>query len=276
MKLCILLLFCLLRATRGQMMGGLEAEEGAFPFAVQIHSPRCRRSRCMCGGSVIGGNRFGNRWVITAAHCVWDLVTRRNYEVKVVAGDIWRVPDYWGLRPNRVEMIPEWILRHPNYEASPHDYDLGLLFFKQRITVNDRIRAIGLPAMRGHGDRELPSPGDQCIVMGWGNTRLNPIKEIISFDPPLKLKVGYLRVRDVTYHHIIFHLDRNGVYPLHGDSGSPLLCKDSDGSWKQFGLYRGANLTHDFGYFMRLESFRGWIDTTQFNIEKLFFWGLQD
>jgi chymotrypsin-like protease len=49
----------------GQIIGGEEAEIGQFPWQVLLR----KDSEMQCGGSLIS-----DRWVLTAAHCVEELI----------------------------------------------------------------------------------------------------------------------------------------------------------------------------------------------------------
>ena len=48
-------------AEKEKIIGGIEAEEGDFPYQVSL---RLLRGNHFCGGSIIS-----NQWILTAAHC---------------------------------------------------------------------------------------------------------------------------------------------------------------------------------------------------------------
>nr|ABZ04016.1 serine protease 8 [Costelytra zealandica] len=63
--------------TNWRVVGGTDAEAGAFPFIVSL---RTTSNNLFCGGSIIN-----NEWILTAAHCIVG-VGGNPAEVMVVAG----------------------------------------------------------------------------------------------------------------------------------------------------------------------------------------------
>ena len=263
MKPLILLLFYLLLRARGQMLGGQPSRPGQWKFAVQIHNLDCAgqlRTDCTCNGAIIG-----DRWVVTAGHCV--RTNRRNKNVMVIAGDIAAKrfdPDHplYNQQNNkhlhRVEVRPKEIIQHPFFDNEPRNYDVALIFLESQITVNDHIEAASLPVP---GQNPEIKAGDDCVVMGWGfsNMRGDTPVDISYF-----LKHALLRVSEVQDRHIMFYgMRRDQAHLIVGDSGSPLFCGDIDDRGKLFGVLKGGKLAQNYARYMRLEKFRGWIHLTR-------------
>lgn len=58
------------------------------------------------------------------------------------------------------------IHQNKNYVASTIDYDYSLLELEEPLKLDDKTKAIELPAAG-----ENPADGVTCLVSGWGNTK---------------------------------------------------------------------------------------------------------
>ena len=255
MRILVLFIFHFLHdACRGQLRGGHPAQQKQFPFSVQIHLVNCVGGNCACGGTIIAP-----RFVITAAHCVRTQGSNRR--VYVVAGDVSKRRD-----PNpkedypRVEIETEKIkvIHHSGYDDDQYK-DLALLFIQTPFRMNDHVQQIGLSEEDEEGDKL--KVGDACTVMGYGRTRIDGENKQRDPSPHLKyaeLKVDYLRKEAV-----FFKLEREGesAYTMLGDSGSPLVCADSRGNKKLYGVYRGADNNYHYARYTRIKKFKKWIES---------------
>ena len=102
-----------------QIVGGEDAEDGEFPWQVQLRSSDSGRS-LFCGGSVLN-----EEWVITAAHCCKGQLPRG---VHVVAGGILRKEDDEG--EEQFSDVSEIVI-HEEYSSQDQENDICLLHVRK-------------------------------------------------------------------------------------------------------------------------------------------------
>ncbi len=139
-----------------RVIGGLEAEQGAWPFQVALLAagnltgdPMSQYYSQFCGGSLISA-----RWVLTAAHCLVDSDTvaypPQNVTVLVGATDLRE-----GIRVPAAEFHV-----HEGYNPVTLENDIAL------IRLADAAGADTVPYAR---TPQSPESGE-AVVVGWGLT----------------------------------------------------------------------------------------------------------
>ena len=101
------------------IVGGEDAEDGEFPWQVQLRSSDGSRS-LFCGGSVLN-----EEYVITAAHCCFGSLPRG---IHVVAGGILRIEDDEG--EEQFAEVKEIII-HEDYKHLNQENDICLLHVRK-------------------------------------------------------------------------------------------------------------------------------------------------
>ena len=67
------------------------------------------------------------------------------------------------------EISVDYEVKHPDYDISLDNNDIGLVFLKESVSSD-------VPLLALNDDDSFPEPGAAVLVMGWGDT--NPEKEI--------------------------------------------------------------------------------------------------
>ena len=225
------------------MEGGTDANPKDFPYVVQVN-----HGKFICAGTIIDPH-----WVVTAAHCTEDDEGNQK-EVKVIAGTVWAQNSH----SEGDEYHPDNVILHPGYDhdkqvkRNKHYFDIALLYFKEEI--NFRFEEVDL--------MELPQSfelaNSKCTVMGWGCTRIENEDDTDKrkhVDVCDRLKYAEMEISGWTglkeYSHggeryqskliKINFVKYRGPRPLGGDSGSPLICKDSNQREVLYGVYKGIS-----------------------------------
>uniref|UniRef100_H0Z5C2 Transmembrane serine protease 3 n=1 Tax=Taeniopygia guttata TaxID=59729 RepID=H0Z5C2_TAEGU len=148
----VIILKCLACGTRAsygaRIVGGNASSPRQWPWQVSLQF----QGHHLCGGSVITP-----LWILTAAHCVYDLYLPSSWSVQV--GFVTQQDTQ--VHPHSVEKI----IYHRNYKPKTMGNDIALMKLAAPLTLNGHIEPICLPNFGEH----FPA-GKMCWVSGWGAT----------------------------------------------------------------------------------------------------------
>ncbi|TRY68083.1 hypothetical protein DNTS_034802, partial [Danionella cerebrum] len=189
-----------------RIVGGNVSRLGQIPWQVSLHY----QNQHLCGGAVIS-----ERWILTAAHCVY------GFDQPV----LWSV--YAGVVNQPLSgsgsLSVEKIIYHANYRPKSLSYDIALMKLSLPLSFNDKVLPICLPSYD-----EIFKDGQMCLVSGWGAT-VNDGEASVSLhvaQAPLLSRRDCHRA-DLTSWNICAGFLKGGAGTCQGDSGGPLACQNS-------------------------------------------------
>ncbi len=196
-----------------QIVGGVEASEGEFPFIVSLRSYYGH----FCGGSLVKEN-----WVLTAAHCT------SGGGIDSVRIGMLKQSDLSKSETFKVKKV----IVHPQYDRSTIDYDYALVQLDgaskyQPVELNKR-------------NFQIPDSDESILATtaGWGTIRESSYAtsdKLMKVDVPLvnhqKCEEVYKDLNPVTDRMICAGYEEGAKDACQGDSGGPLVIQKSGRTW---------------------------------------------
>eukprot|EP00096_Caligus_rogercresseyi_P003780 TRINITY_DN1737_c0_g1_i1.p1 TRINITY_DN1737_c0_g1~~TRINITY_DN1737_c0_g1_i1.p1 ORF type:complete len:423 (+),score=81.10 TRINITY_DN1737_c0_g1_i1:273-1541(+) len=137
-----------------RIVGGSDAPFGNHPWQAAIIKQSFLSKRISCGGALIG-----ERWVITAAHCVHSTAVS---SMRVRLGE-WNVRSQSEKLPHEDYEIERKEV-HPDYKSATFQNDIALLRLSRDVVYKEHIIPVCLPAFQDEFEDQ------EAIVIGWGRT----------------------------------------------------------------------------------------------------------
>ncbi|XP_076261682.1 trypsin-like serine protease domain-containing protein masquerade [Rhynchophorus ferrugineus] len=240
---------------RGRVVGGEDGEQGEWCWQVALINSL---NQYLCGAALIG-----TQWVITAAHCITNIVTSGDaIYVRVGDHDLTRKYGSPGAQTLRVETT----YIHHNHNSQTLDNDIAMLKLYGQVELKEGVCLVCLPA-RGVSQ----AAGKRCTVTGYGYMgEAGPIPlRVREAEIPIVSDAECIRkVNAVTEKIFILPAGsfcaggEEGNDACQGDGGGPLVCQD-DGFYELVGLVSwgfGCGRVDVPGVYVKVSSFIGWIN----------------
>ncbi|XP_019879199.2 trypsin-2 [Aethina tumida] len=224
-----------------RIVGGQLANITDHPYQVSLQI----FNQHSCGGSIIH-----YKYILTAAHCVYDYKSR-NSAISVVAGT-----NYWYTNGTRFAVTQIYV--HPKYDPDTLDYDIAILELSTKIKLDRSMLPIALPRKN-----EKLKPGAAATATGWGALKegLGSTRSLRRVTLPVlhKKKCKDIYKHEYTDRMFCAGFITGGKDACQGDSGGPL---ESNG--KLIGIVSWGNgcAKPDFpGVYTNVAYLRDWIDS---------------
>ncbi|GAB1859338.1 Trypsin-1 [Camponotus japonicus] len=238
-----------------RVVGGEDADANEWCWQVALINSL---NQYLCGGALIG-----TQWVLTAAHCVTNIV-RSGDAIYVRVGDHDLTRKYGSPGAQTLRVATTYI--HHNHNSQTLDNDIALLKLHGQTELKDGVCLVCLPA-RGVSH----TAGKRCTVTGYGYMgESGPIPlRVREAEIPIVSDAECIRkVNAVTEKIFILPASsfcaggEQGNDACQGDGGGPLVCQD-DGFYELVGLVSwgfGCGRQNVPGVYVKVSSYIGWIN----------------
>ncbi|XP_064345930.1 kallikrein-7 isoform X2 [Camelus dromedarius] len=220
-----------------KIIDGIVCPRGSHPWQVAL----LHNNKTYCGGVLLS-----EQWVLTAAHC-------KLAEYNVHMGSD-RLNDKMSQKIKATKSF-----RHPDYSTNSHVNDIMLVKLSKPAKLSSTVKKVKLPS---HCD----PPGTRCTVSGWGTTT----SPIVSFPTDLMctdVKLMSLEDCKKVYKDLLKSsmmcagIPNSSTNSCNGDSGGPLMCKDTLQGLVSWGTYP-CGQPNQPGVYTQVCKFLHWIHET--------------
>ncbi len=241
------------------------ANPNAWPWLAQIIELNDTGPILKCGGALLC-----EEWIVTAGSCVFDFETHtlapEKLRVRLGAYEI-------GVQEEtQRDFDVKEVFLFESYDPYNRNDDIAVIKLNQTVNLTSSIRTLCLPLGLGN---LWPKSNSLCYIAGWGI--IDPIKDQPRNDSmpsiyPKQLEIQLVNddvCRTRMAHPYPFNKRKMCAgYKLHGDgsckgdTGSPLVCKQIDGSWALAGVVSHSKecMEYDkYSVFTRVDDYSTWI-----------------
>lgn len=233
-----------------RIVGGDISQEN-YPWMISLQ-------RVVAGGGsrhICGGSFIDNRWVLTAAHCVFG-VAPNNFRIIANTNQL--------DNPNAAVFNVKAIHVHEDYNPANLLNDIALVELFQPANVQGLIEVANEGFMNGVVENDI------VTVAGWGALEQgSPVlpNDLYEVDVPVRTQPQCLAAYPgapsiAAGNTICAGIDAGGIDSCQGDSGGPLFQADA-GGYKQVGIVswgEGCALPGKYGVYTRVASYEDWIN----------------
>ncbi|XP_075898519.1 chymotrypsin-like elastase family member 2A [Nelusetta ayraudi] len=232
-----------------RVVGGEDVRQNSWPWQASLQYKSGSNFYHTCGAVLIS-----SQWVLTAAHCIGS----RTYRVYLGKHNL---PSS---ESGSVALTPERIIVHESWDSYRIRNDIALIKLASPVGLNSAIQPACLPTPGSVLDHGTP-----CYVTGWGRLWTGgPIADTLQ---QARLPVVGMTTCKRSDWWSTLVTDKmvcaggDGVLAsCNGDSGGPLNCQSSDGSWAvhgivSFGSSAGCNYPKKPSVFTRVSAYSSWI-----------------
>ncbi len=234
---------------RLRIVGGTTTSIRDYPWQVIISA-----GDFICGGSIIA-----DKWVVTAAHCLFDEDNNRipDENIAFLAG----ANRPFREDPGGVRYDISYTVVHEDYQPDNFGNDLALLRTSE-VIEHEFARPINL-ITEEEVDQGLTDPGARAIITGWGLTNVDPLRfpdALQKLDLPIVTDQLARVVWGPLPENVLMagYIDGGGD-ACSGDSGGPLIVQ-SGNEYKLAGIISwGSSGCNTIGGYVRISEFLDWL-----------------
>jgi secreted trypsin-like serine protease len=235
-----------------RIFGGSHAVPNSWPWQVLYEERKPCGTNRVCTGSC-GGTLIDSRHVLTAAHCIGELIPSR---ITITAGlHDKRISE----QDTRQARSVERIFMHPGWDSARLANDIAILRLTEPVQFNKFVQPACLPGPD-------PEPDSEVVLIGWG-------AEQFGGSPYHQLKQAQVKVIGQCEKYWGQQIDNekqicvahrtSGFSACQGDSGGPMLQKHNN-QWIVQGVtsFISDCKTHDNllpNVYVRVSAYLPWI-----------------
>merc|ERR1712004_455271 len=251
-----------------RIVGGKEVNpKFKLPYQVLVSPCNSNGGCMMCGGTILN-----KRYVVTAAHCLYDgsnqLTVKGGAKFRVMVGehDHCKHNEAGG----KSYVLASAVHKHPKFDpnVSP-DNDIAILKLSKDLTFSDKIKPACLPT-----SATKDYSGKASTISGWGGTKAYEPLTFVNQPGQCGLKEGIVNILKSTDKKCEDFMGDStsttqmcawakGTDACQGDGGGPLTVAEN-GKYVLLGVtsYGSGCATERPGIYARVQGFLPWIKTT--------------
>ena len=204
---------------------------------------------------------INKNWVVTASHCVYDMLkANKNTVLTVILGEF----DKGNKEEQEISVKTEKIIMHPQYHSTTFDYDIALVKLETPVPeFSVYIRPVCMPTADEKFDKE-----SKCYVTGFGRTQqggelagMLRMAKVPLVDQETCKKAYDKKLTD---RMICAGFPKGGIDACQGDSGGPLSCL-YERRWYLTGVVSwgvGCAQPNAYGVYAKVQKLNDWVENT--------------